>query len=177
MNKPLPSAYAWLAQEPGPKMLVEMLKIFGTVERPGPGDNTEILRWAEVVGVRKDYVHDSIPWCGLTIGYAGKMAGKDIPKTPLWALSWAEFGSKADHPMLGDILVFKRDGGGHVTMYVGEDGEAYHCLGGNQHDEVCISRIGKSRLYAARRPHYNVQPANVRRVYLSANGHLSQNEA
>ncbi|WP_051379816.1 hypothetical protein [Bradyrhizobium murdochi] len=70
--------------------------------------------------------------------------------------------------MLGDVLTFKRDGDGHVALCVGED--AYHCLGGNQSDQVCITRTAKSRPYKARRPIYNVQPANVRKIVLVANG-------
>jgi hypothetical protein len=79
--------------------------------------------------------------------------------------------------MLGDILTFKRNGGRHVALYVGEDPNAFHCLGGNQSDKVCITRIARSRLYAARRPIYNDQPANVRKVKLASNGVLSANEA
>lgn len=172
----LPAQYAWLANEPGPKMLVEMLKLYGTVEVQGPGDNPEIMRWAHVIG-QPDYVHDAIPWCGLTMGYAGFMAGKQIPKTPLWALSWADFGVKVTRPMLGDVLTFKRDGGGHVTMYVGEDEGAYHCLGGNQHDMVNITRIGKDRLHSATRAIMTVAPTNIRVVHLAASGRLSTNEA
>jgi hypothetical protein len=29
----IPSRYAWLAREPGPKMIVEALKLFGTLEK------------------------------------------------------------------------------------------------------------------------------------------------
>lgn len=32
---PLPAAYAWLAKEPAPRMLIEGLKTFGTLEAPG----------------------------------------------------------------------------------------------------------------------------------------------
>lgn len=39
--------------------------------------------------------------------------------------------------------------GGDVALYVGEDAGAYHCLGGNQSDKVCITRIAKSRLSCA----------------------------
>jgi uncharacterized protein (TIGR02594 family) len=173
----LPSAYAWLNDEPGPKLLLEMLKLYGTVEKPGAGDNPQIIAWANEIGVGKTYVHDSTPWCGLATGVAAQRAGKSIPKTPLWALSWAEFGVKVPRPMLGDVLVFKREGGGHVTVYVGEDDTAYHCLGGNQSDQVNITRIAKNRLYAARRPLMTVAPTNIRVVRLSSGGRLSQNEA
>jgi uncharacterized protein (TIGR02594 family) len=83
-------------------------------------------------------------------------AGKEIPKHPLWALSWSAFGAKpaldrdrgSPAAALGDVLVFVRNGGGHVGLYVGEDASAFHLLGGNQSDRVCITRLAKSRLYA-----------------------------
>ena len=43
--------------------------------------------------------------------------------------------------------------------------------------KVCITRIAKARLYRARRPKYQVQPDNVRKVLLASNGKLSTNEA
>lgn len=174
----LPVQYAWLSKEPGPKMLLEALKLFGTVEGPGTKDNPTILAWAAEIGLAKTYSHDSIPWCGLFIGLVAKRAGKTPVDSPLWALSWADWGKPAaGGPMLGDILTFKRNGGGHVALYVGEDPNAFHCLGGNQSDKVCITRIARSRFYAARRPIYNVQPDNVRKVVLASNGKLSTNEA
>lgn len=175
----LPARYGWLAREPGPKMIVEALKLFGTLEGAGSRNNPTILAWAKEVGgeVGDVYKADSIPWCGLFMAVIAKRAGKPLPAHPLWALSWSAWGSKVERPMLGDVLTFTRNGGGHVTEYVGEDESAYHCLGGNQSDSVCITRIAKSRLYAARRPLYRVQPANVRVVRLSSAGELSRNEA
>jgi cell wall-associated NlpC family hydrolase len=80
--------------------------------------------------------------------------------------------------MLGDILTFKRDGGGHVGLYVGEDDRYYHVLGGNQTNSVSVSRIAKSRLYKARRTAWKVrQPANVRKVFLEPKGTITTNEA
>lgn len=173
----LPAAYAWLRDETGPRMVLEALKLYGTLEAPGARDNPTIIGWAREVDLIKTYSHDSIPWCGLFMAVVAKRSGKPIVDSPLWALSWADFGRLAPAPMLGDVLTFKRDGGGHVALYVGEDAGAYHCLGGNQSDKVCITRIAKSRLYRARRPAYNVQPDNVRKVTLVANGKLSTNEA
>lgn len=177
-RSPLLSQYAWLAKEPGPKMLIEALKVFGTVEGPGARDNPTILAWAAEIGQGRTYSHDSIPWCGLFMGLIAHRAGRPVVDSPLWALSWADFGkSAAGGAMLGDVLTFKRNGGGHVSLYVGEDSAAFHCLGGNQSDKVCITRIAKSRLYRARRSSYSVQPANVRKVVLASNGKLSTNEA
>lgn len=172
----LPAQYQWLAKESGPLMVIEALKLFGTLEKAGAGDNPTILAWAKETGQAAVYSHDSIPWCGLFMAVVAKRAGKEYVQSPLWALSWADFGEPVKVPMLGDVLTFKRDGGGHVGLYVGEDATAYHVLGGNQSDKVCITRIAKSRLYKARRPKYNVQPSNVRRVTLQGNGALSKNE-
>lgn len=175
----LPNQYKWLEKEGAPKMLVEALKEYGTLESPGTANNPKIIKWADEVGgkVEDVYKADSIPWCGLFMAVIAKRAGKDIPKDPLWALNWGTFGVRVDKPMLGDTLVFTREGGGHVGIYVGEDDQAYHVLGGNTSDSVKIARISKSRLYTARRPIYSIgQPANVRRVFLAANGTLSQNE-
>ncbi len=175
----LPSRYGWLAREPGPKMIVEALKLYGTLETPGSANNPTIIAWAKEVGgeVEDIYKADSIPWCGLFMAVVAKRAGKEIPAHPLWALSWSAFGAKSAAAALGDVLVFVRNGGGHVGLYVGEDASAFHVLGGNQSDRVCITRVAKGRLYAARRPLYRIPPANVRPIYLDATGALSLNEA
>lgn len=175
----LSERYGWLARESGPRMLVEALKLFGTLEKPGAADNPTIIAWAKEVGgeVADVYKADSIAWCGLFMAVVAKRAGKDFPAHPLWALSWSAFGAKADAPALGDVLVFTRNGGGHVGLYVGEDASAFHVLGGNQSDRVCIARIAKARLYAVRRPLYRVAPANVRPIHLDAAGAMSANEA
>lgn len=176
----LPPPYRWLIAEPGPKMLREALALYGTLEVPGEGDSPTILAWAAELGERAmgaPYRHDSTPWCGTFLAIVAKRAGKTLPAIPLRAMSWLAFGAPSSIPMLGDVLVFARSGGGHVALYVGEDDRAYHCLGGNQSDAVTIARIAKTRLHAARRPVYRVQPANVRRVVLSAAGALSRNEA
>jgi uncharacterized protein (TIGR02594 family) len=173
----LPAQYAWLSDEDGPRMLLEALALFGTLEGAGTRDNPTILSWAKEVGLSKTYSHDSIPWCGLFMAVVAHRAGKEVVDSPLWALAWADFGKPSPSPMLGDVLTFKREGGGHVALYVGEDTSAYHCLGGNQSDKVGLTRILKSRLYRARRPHYNVQPAEVRKIQLAANGRISSDEA
>jgi uncharacterized protein (TIGR02594 family) len=171
----LPTAYAWLAQEPGPKMLVEALRLYGTTEKAGPSNNPSILAWAQECGI-PGYGADAIPWCGLFVAICAHRAGKALPMNPLWARDWAAWGAPASRPALGDVLVFRRDGGGHVGLYVGEDGLAYHVLGGNQGDAVSIRRIAKNRLIAARRGYAIAPPANVRAIRLAASGSLSTQE-
>jgi uncharacterized protein (TIGR02594 family) len=167
----LPKPYAWLADEGAPKMLVEMLRLHGTVETPGARDNPAILAWAKEVGLERVYTDDSIPWCGLAMAVVAKRAGKPVVKDPLWALNWRKFGVPVERPMLGDVIVKTRKGGGHVTLYVGEDSTAYHCLGANQSDQVNVARYLKTDNWSFRRPIWSIaQPANVRVVKLAAGG-------
>lgn len=173
----VPAQYAWLNSLELPKTIFEGLKLLGTHETPGSANNAAIMGWADEVGLKRVYTADAVPWCGLFAAVVAKRAGKEVPKDPLWALNWGNFGVKVLQPGLGDVLTFLREGGGHVGFYIGEDHEAYHVLGGNQGDNVTITRILKKRLRAARRPAYNVQPASVRPYILGATGSLSKNEA
>jgi len=163
--------YEWLWKEPSPKMLLEMLAIYGTREVIGPKNNPVIMGWAKETNTT--YPGDDVAWCGLAVSIAAKRAGWDYhPKgNALWARNWASWGTKQDVAMLGDVLVFPRGQGGHVALYVGEDETHYHILGGNQSDMVNIVRKAKTPLLAIRRAPWKIaQPANVRVVKLSAKG-------
>ena len=177
----IPAEYSWLSNEKHPALLLKALELIGVTETPGKPSNPEILAWAKEIGFSKlafNYVSDDVPWCGLFAAICASRAGLDLPGNPLRALSWSAFGKSVVTPMLGDILVFTRKGGGHVGIYIGEDSDCYHVLGGNQGDKVCITRIQKVRLYSASRTKWKIsQPKNVRRVWLSPKGEVSQNEA
>ena len=188
----LPAQYRWLEAEPGPRMITEALKEYGTLEAPGEAGNPKIIGWQselEAVGLGRVYAgvyrHDAIPWRGLFMAVVAHRANierrpeRNPPRLYLAALEWVSFGVSVPKgsPALGDVLVFKRKGGGHAGLYVGHDASAFHVLGGNQSDRVMISRLSKQRLVAVRRPAYRAQPANVRPIALTASGSLSVNEA
>jgi uncharacterized protein (TIGR02594 family) len=190
MTTPLPARYAALAREPGPKMLLEALRLHGTLERPGTLDNPVIIAWARACPYSSYarwaadfYNDDAIPWCGLfmavlAVRTAGGKTERLPPEKYLSALAWSAWGRPAvGGPMLGDVVTFVRPGGGHVALYVGEDATTFHVLGGNQSNAVNITRIEKTRLHAARRPAYSLTPANVRIIHWAAGGVLSTNEA
>lgn len=175
---PLPAAYAWLRGIQPPRIIDEALKLFGIREVPGPVNAPEIMGWARELGVEGDYVADAVPWCGLFVGAVVQRSGWTPVPGPLWARNWARFGQPSPEAGLGDVLVFGREGGGHVGFYVGEDAGAFHVLGGNQGDAVSIIRVAKWRLLAARRPIWRIaQPASVQPYHLAAEGELSRNEA
>ena len=168
--------YDWLKKETAPEILVEAVKLIGTKETIGDKDNPVILEWAKELNL-KNFIHDSIAWCGLFAAIVVKRAGFEPVKTPLWARAWAQFGTQQQNAMLGDVLVFSREGGGHVGIYTGEDKDCYHVLGGNQGDMVKVARIAKNRCIAIRRCAWKIkQPDNVRVIQLSATGDISSNE-
>jgi uncharacterized protein (TIGR02594 family) len=171
-------SYAWLKKETAPKILVEAVKHIGVKEIVGKQHNPTILSWAKVLGLEKVYTNDEIPWCGLFVAYCAHASGLQVVKHPLWALNWNKYGNVAQVPMLGDVLTFTRNGGGHVGIYVGEDATHYHVLGGNQNNSVSVSRIAKDRLSQARRTAWKIaQPASVRVVHLAAKGIVTTNES
>jgi uncharacterized protein (TIGR02594 family) len=178
--KTLPDKYSWLSAEGAPRMLVEMLKIYGTLEEPGSRDNPVILGWAKEVGLKDIYKHDNTAWCGLAMAVVAKRADKPVVASPLWALNWRQFGTSVPAPMLGDVMVKPRYDsnkkliGGHVTLYVGQDQTHYHCLGGNQNDSVNITRYSKQDNWTYRRTVWKIeQPPNVRAVFLSSQGAIT----
>jgi uncharacterized protein (TIGR02594 family) len=175
----LPKQYAWLkAIGTLPRLVQEGLKLHGVLEVQGRGNNADIMAWARETGCdRQGFVGDAVPWCGLFLAVVAKRADKVGPKWPLAALNWSTFGTDAGQPCLGDVLVFTRNGGGHVGIYIAEDKEYYHVLGGNQGNAVTIKRIAKIRLYRARKPEMKIPPRSRKPYIVAANGAVSTNEA
>lgn len=181
----IPAQYQWLTTLRGcPKTISLALAEFGVAEVVGRGSNRTIIGWRDELnqaGVRiSGYSDDDIPWCGLfaaIIAFRRMGVASEVVTDPLWARNWANYGKKADKACLGDILVFVRNGGGHVGFYVGEDRSCYHVLGGNQSNKVCITRVEKSRCIAVRRPPYKITPSSCKPFHLAASGSVSNNEA
>lgn len=173
----LPSQYTWLAQEAAPKMLLTALQYYGLKEGAGSADNPTIMKWAHDFGITW-YDHDSIAWCSLFLGEVAKEVGY-VPPGPnylLAASSWAKWG-RVFTPLLGAVMVFNRPGGHHVGLYVGEDPDAYHILGGNTGDAVAVARLAKERCMATRWPTGEPVGPTIRKILLVSSGQLSQNEA
>src|SRR6266545_2923050 len=114
----LPACYGWLAREPGPKMIVEALRLYGMLETPGSSNNPTIMAWAKEVAadVADVYKADSIPWLRTLHGGRREACRQGDPAG--FALDVVVVGAKSPAPALGDVLVFVRNGGGHVGLYV-----------------------------------------------------------
>ena len=134
-----------------PKWLTEARRHVGLREVPGKGDNPVIANWLRTL--KAAWTDDATPWCGTFAAHCVRTAGLPLPKHWYRALAWAEWGEATLQPTLGCVVVFKRDGGGHVAFAVGRDklGRLL-CLGGNQGDAVSIAAFDPARVVAYREP-------------------------
>ena len=175
--------YYWLNDNlsSAPKTVQECVSLgrLNTTEIPGPKSNPEILKLAAEAGVSNIYKNDDVAWCAVAATVVCLRAGKTVGFTGYYRLrarSFLQFGKPVTEPMFGDVIVFGRDGGGHVGFYIGEDNAYFHVAGGNQSNQFNIIRIAKNRAIGYRRPFYKIQPASVRKVFLKADGEVSVNE-
>lgn len=157
-----------------PAWIIAAEKYVGLREVVGPKHNSTILGWLKKL--KAWWAEDETPWCGTFVAECLTEAGVTPPKTWFRALTWGAFGQETS-PKLGAILVFARQGGGHVGFYIGEDRDRYYVLGGNQGNMVSYTWIAKGRLVACRWPE-GVPVPNTGRVKLAGNGQpTSVNEA
>lgn len=150
----------------------------GLKEYPGARNNPTIMGWAKGLGTRIlgiAYGADSVPWCGLFVAHCVKEAGFTPVKIAVRASAWAAWGQPCK-PTHGAIVVFTRQGGGHVGFLVGENKLNYRVLGGNQGNAVNETWIAKSRCTAIRWPAGETPPTTPLPLVL-AGGTVSQNEA
>lgn len=133
-----------------PLWLEAGMRMLGTKEVPGKGDNPTIMQWAKDEGgaIEKAYTHDSIPWCALGANHILTKVGLKGTET-LWAL---DFEGKWPSVRLPDVAVgafapMLRDGGGHIICIVGKDQHGNVMgWGCNQTDQVSIVPFARTRL-------------------------------
>lgn len=153
----------------------------GLKEIPGAKSDPTIMGWAkrEAGWLFTFFSNDDVPWCALfqnaslwDVGLrgTGSLAAKSF------AESW-KYGIRLNEPVLGAILVFTRDGGGHVGMYAGETKTHYKVLGGNQKNMVSYTLIAKERLTAIMWPMAVPVPATGRIMLLADGSPVSTDEA
>ncbi len=164
---------------PDPIWLSVARAFTGLTEHRGPGSNPVIPRWARDIGAPPWYADDDQPWCAL---FANRvLAACGLPMSGegfdlLRAKAFETWGQPMTlGPAPGAVLVFARAGGGHVGFYVGERGDAFRVLGGNQSDAVGETWIAKDRLTAMRWP-AGVPVPYVQRIHLNDHAPTSTNE-
>lgn len=168
-----------------PIWLAEARRQIGVREIVGPKHSPIIMGWVQEVGAAVLGIKvndDETPWCGTFMAWLMKQAGLKAPAIAVRAAQWGrtgKWGRELLAPRLGCIMVFTRNGGGHVGLYLGEDDTHFYILGGNQSNSVNIMRIAKDRLAAGgmRWPHGPDLPPAQRVWKKAGSAATSENEA
>lgn len=147
--------------------------LIGLREIRGPKHNQFIAKgWARLGAGW--FTDDETPWCGLFVAHCIDAAGLRFPRMFPRAKAWLDWGVECE-PVHGAVIVFGRRGGGHVGFLVGESGDHYYVLGGNQSNAVNITPLAKSRALGCRWP-ADVPQGRVQLARMSG-GTVSENEA
>ncbi len=139
-------------------------RFIGTKEMNGTMDNPQLMA---MLTLDMDWPQDDeVPWCSAFVNYICHLLRLPRSKS-LLARSWLEVGFGIDFldasPFF-DVVILKRGTGiqpgpeivnapGHVGFYAGVsvDGALVEMLGGNQGDQVKISRYPVERILGVRR--------------------------
>lgn len=134
-----------------PAWLTEARKLMGLKETPGPDSTPEIVQmWRDIK--RSGIKDDATPWCAAFVGSMLERAGVKSSRFES-AKSYLHWGTLLAAPVVGCIVIFTRDGGGHVGFAVGRDKAGnLLILGGNQSDAVNIKVFPVSRVTGYRWP-------------------------
>lgn len=157
------------------KWIEEARKYLGLNEIPGPKHNATILSWLSQL--KAWWKEDETPWCGTFVAHCIRESDLAIPQYWMRAKAWADWGMKLKAAIPGCIVVFEREGGGHVGFVVGRDQKGnIMVLGGNQGNRVSIAPFSTARVIAYVWPTAVPVPQEPLPL-LASNGQLSTNEA
>jgi len=93
-----------------------------------------------------------VPWCAAFVGAMLENVGI-VSSRYESAKSYLTWGVKLNNPVYGCVVVFTRDGGGHVGFVVGKTASGdLLVLGGNQGDAVNVREFPTARVSGYRYP-------------------------
>lgn len=148
----------------------------GVKEVPGPGNSSIISGW--LAGMKAWWKDDATPWCGTFVATCLKAAGLTYPHDWMRAKAYTGLPVALESPAYGCVVVFDREGGGHVGFVVGKDRRGnLMVLGGNQGDAVSIKPFSVGRVAGYRWPSTYPAPSRFSLPLLESDGRLSTNEA
>lgn len=134
-----------------PAWLTEAYKHIGVKEIKGHAHNPVIVGFwkaARLAGIK----NDEVPWCAGFVGAMLETAGVRSARSDS-SRAYLKWGVPIKEPIPGCIVVFQRDGGGHVGFVVGRDHMGnLGVLGGNQSDAVNIRTFPTDRVLGYRWP-------------------------
>jgi uncharacterized protein (TIGR02594 family) len=112
-------------------------------------DKAKLMAYFATANLHYDPVQT--PWCGIGLAaiFHNSLPKQPMPPNPAWAQNWLKFGVPCT-PQVGAVLVFVRNGGGHVTICLGQYQGDFVCLGCNQDNSINISLKSRKNLLGAR---------------------------
>ena len=168
-----------------PKMVESAIQYLGIKEIPGKANNPVIMDMAKGLGVADIYTNDDIAWCAVFINHLIRINGKPMvdikgDRGNLLRARWlANWGNPVEREQekLGDVIVLKRDGGGHVCLWIAATPKGFLGIGGNQGNKVSFSEFDTNRIIASRNYYATAAPASAKLYIIDSTGNLSTNEA
>jgi len=158
-----------------PDWLIFARRFIGLKEIPGTENNPIIVNW--LVKLKAWWREDETPWCGLFVAAVFNDCGIEIAKNWMRARAWLEWGIILPEPTVGCVVIYSRNGGGHVGFVVGQDQAGnLMTLGGNQSNKVTIAPFPKERVLGYRWPGHKVIRI-ARLPIVDSDGKVSTNEA
>lgn len=137
------------------RVLEKAAKEIGVVEWKN-GSNPKVEKYhAHATKENKQGAKDDVPWCASFIAYVLETVGMGSTNSKA-ARSYLMWGvSTKKNPWPGDIVVFWRGSlngwRGHAGFLVKAEGNYLWVLGGNQNNEVNITKYSRSKLLDIRR--------------------------
>lgn len=127
----------------------------GLSEKPGTIHESKIVGFFAEVGSAW-ITTDEDAWCAAFAGSMLKRSGYQIP-AGVEAVRARGYGApvalKVTEPRYGDIVLIGKPGAiSHVTFYVEDAGDWVKCLGGNQSNQVKVSKYRKTGIEGYYRP-------------------------
>lgn len=144
-------------QHPEVAWLTEARKHIGLKEIKGDKHHPEIVQfWKDIK--RGGIKTDEVPWCAAFVGAMLERVGIRSSRFES-AKSYLTWGDQLTGPRVGCIVVFTRDGGGHVGFLLGQDEHGnLLVLGGNQGDAVNVRAFPRTRVSGYRYPSGLMKP-------------------
>lgn len=147
----------------------------GQQEIAGPRNNPVIVGWWSTIHSGW-FTEDETPWCAAFAGAMLEQAGIRSSRSAA-SRSYETWGQPLAAPVPGCIVVFRRDGGGHVGFVVGRDAAGnLMVLGGNQGDAVSIKPFLRDRVLAYRWP-VDIAIPDTPLPLMTSDGRISNDEA
>jgi uncharacterized protein (TIGR02594 family) len=138
------------------RIYAEAAKFLGLKEVAGPDSHPIIKGWINQSASWLNPDDSETAWCGCFRGAIGRSTSTTAPKEFFRAKSWTTWGVEVPlgTPKLwqqGDTVIMARPGGNHVCLLDRVEGKYAYCLGGNQNNEVNITRFPLSKITHVRR--------------------------